>query len=357
MTGQTFEAAVIGGGVAGVAAAAELARDASVVLVEREDQPGYHASGRSAALFAPNYGSGPMQELTLQSADFFTAPPEGFGTLLSPRGFVFIAREDQLASLPKSLPQVSGAELEAEVPLIRKGYAAGAAWNEGASDIDVHALMQGYLRLAKARGAVVMTGAEVRGLSPGWQVETSKGSLRARVVVNAAGAWVDEVAKLAGVAPLGFTPMRRSACTVAAPEGLDLGKVPMIVDADEEFYLKPEAGRLMISLADETPSPPCDAQPEELDLAVGVDRAMQACDLQVRRLESRWAGLRTFAPDRAPVVGFDPAAEGFFWMGGQGGTGVQTAPAMGRLVADLVRGDAPEDAALAAEIAPGRFGS
>ncbi|MBY6046941.1 NAD(P)/FAD-dependent oxidoreductase [Vannielia litorea] len=368
-----FDVAVIGGGIAGVSAAAEIANGASVVLIEAERQPGYHSSGRSAALFAPGYGSSAMQALTALSRPFFDAAPEGFSEvpLLTPRGLMRTASEDQLAMLealpghmrdPERLIWMSGEEAEARAPILRPGHVKRAFLDDGASDIDVHALLQGFLRQAKAAGAQMQMGTPVTALAregDGWRVTLGKESLRVGVVVNAAGAWADDLAALAGVAKVGLQPKRRTAITVAAPEGIDVATLPMIVDAPEDFYVKPDAGRLLASPADETPSAPCDAQPEEMDVAICVDRLMTTCAVDVRRIESKWAGLRSFAPDHLPVVGFAPDAPGFFWLAGQGGTGVQTSPGAARLAATLVLGrpaeEAVGDTGLKAEaIAPGR---
>lgn len=347
-----FDVAVIGGGIAGISAAAEISCGASVVVLERESQPGYHASGRSAAILAQNYGTPPMQALTALAEPFLAAPPPGFceAPLLSPRGMMRIARPDQLDAIRAlaatsgdfaDLVWLSGPEAEARAPLLRPGHIARAFINEAAADIDVHALIQGYLRQARAAGAELRLGAEVREIrreGARWRIVTGAGEVLADTIVNAAGAWADQIAQRAGLRPLGLTPMRRSAITVAAPQGLDVAALPMIVDTDEAFYVKPEAGRLMASPGDESPSQPCDAQPEELDVAICVDRISQACRLDVRRIESKWAGLRTFAPDRLPVCGPDPAARGFLWLAGQGGVGVQTSPALSRIAAAMVLG-------------------
>jgi D-arginine dehydrogenase len=232
-----------------------------------------------------------------------------------------------------------------------------------AMEIDVNRLHQGYLRGLKARGGEVVTRAEVRDLhreSPGWRVETKAGDFIAPVVVDAAGAWCDEIAELAGAKPVGLVAKRRTAITFDAPDGLDTRNWPLAVGVAEDFYFKPDSGRLMGSPADETPMPPCDVQPDELDIAIAVDRIQAATTLEIARIGRSWAGLRTFAADKTTVVGFDPACAGFFWLAGQGGYGIQTAPAMGRLAAALATGatvpaDLAELGVTAEAVSPARF--
>jgi D-arginine dehydrogenase len=355
---ERYDFAVVGAGIAGASVACELARSARVVLIERESQAGYHTTGRSAALFSGIYGPAQIRALSRASLPFFRNPPAGFAAtpLLSPRGVLMIARAGQLPHLEAmrrevagrgSVEVLEGSALRAMMPLLREGYAAAALCEKDASDIDVHALHHGYLRAFRAAGGRLELDDGVVALERsggGWRVGARRGTFMAGVVVNAAGAWADEVAQLAGAQPMGLSPRRRTAVTVRAPDGTDPSRWPMAVDIEEKFYLKPESGRLLLSPADETPSPPCDAQPDELDIAVCIDRVETAFDLGVRAIESKWAGLRTFAPDRNPVVGFDPAVAGFFWLAGQGGYGIQTAPAMARLAAALALGrEAPAD--------------
>jgi D-arginine dehydrogenase len=351
----SWDIAVIGAGIAGASVAAELAPAARVILIEREPQPGYHSTGRSAAVFSPNYGPPTICCLSRASAAFLGNPPGGFSPapLLAARDVMLIARYDQLGALDDRFEEESGEvgfrrvgsdEIRQRVPLIRKGYAAGGIIDERSGDIDVHALHQGYLKALRAAGGEIVTDCEVVSLertAGGWQVGTRENEFRAEIVVNAAGAWADQVAMLAGAAPLGLEPRRRTVLTVDTPSGYAPADWPMTVDIEELFYLKPESGGLLISPADETPSPPCDAQPEEIDIAICIDRVQTAFDIAVDRVEAKWAGLRTFLPDRSPAVGFDPAAENFFWLAGQGGYGIQTAPALARYAAALVRGDAP----------------
>ncbi|WP_375688078.1 NAD(P)/FAD-dependent oxidoreductase [Pseudooceanicola sp. LIPI14-2-Ac024] len=370
----TYDAVVIGAGIAGASVAAELAREMRVLLVEAEDQPGYHATGRSAAILAQTYGSEVIRALTAASAGFLAAPPDGFADapLLTPRGLAIVADAAQVDALRAGFEagaegdymdwQTPG-ELEARIPLLRPGYAAGGLYNAAARDIDVHGLLSGYLRLLRRRGGTLRTATRVHRLTrrgTGWEIAAEDDILHAGLVVNAAGAWADGVGALAHAQPQRLEPMRRSAITFAPPAGVDPGMLPMVVDADERFYLKPEAGRLMASPADETVSAPCDSRPEEIDIAICIDRITRAFDLQVSRVLSSWSGLRTFVPDRAPICGFDPAQVGFFWLAGQGGYGVQTAPAMARLAASMIRGEAPDKEITASglkldDIAPGRF--
>ncbi len=372
-----FDVVVIGAGIAGAAVAYEAARDGSVLVLERESQPGYHTTGRSAALFSETYGNACIRALTVGSRPFYEHPPAGFTSvpLLSDRGVVLLAREDQHAALlawvadaqalAPGVAMIDAAEVRARIPLMRPGYAVAGASEPGGMDIDVHALHDGYLRGGRARGVVTATGAELTGLArdeAGWTVRTTAGSWRAGSVVNAAGAWADVVAAMAGAAPCGLVPMRRTAMTLDLPDGVDAAAWPVAIDADEEFYFKPEGGRLLASPADETPMPPCDVQPDEMDIAVCIDRVQRAADLPVRRVVRAWAGLRSFVADRTPVVGFDPAVPGFFWLAGQGGYGIQTAPALSRLAAELLaRRDVPADLAAlgvdAADLAPGRPGA
>lgn len=377
MTLQTSQAdiIVIGAGIAGASAAAALAATASVILVERESQPGYHTTGRSAALFSQIYGPAQIRALTRASAAFYNAPPPGFasGPLLRRRPVAMVGRADQADLVASEFEQVrgrgdvaviSGGKLREMMPLIRDGYAACALMEYDAADIDVHALHHGYLRQFKSHGGRLHVSSDVRGLQHTgviWQVETSAGIFSAPIIVNAAGAWADEIARLAGTTPIGLVPKRRTALIVDAPDGRADDSWPMIVDIGDQFYLKPDAGRLLLSPADETPSPPCDAQPDELDIAICIDRIEQVFDMQVRHVVNRWAGLRSFVADGVPVVGYADDAPGFFWLAGQGGYGIQSAPAMARVAAALVNGKAiPTDIAEqdveAAALAPHRSG-
>ena len=343
---------IVGAGIAGAAAAYETATNASVVILEREAQPGYHSTGRSAALFSETYGNAVVRALTVGSRSFLLGPPDGFTEhpLLTVRGVLLVARSDQLAqaqawadeaaALVPSVHMIDAQEVRKQVPILRDGYLAGAVAEPEAMDIDVHALHSGFLRGARDRGTQVVTDAEVLELTResdgNWLVRSSAGLWRARSVVNAAGAWADRIAEFAGVPTVGLVPKRRTASMVEAPAGTVIDAWPVVIDIDEKFYFKPDAGRILVSPADETPVDPCDAQPDELDIAIGIDRVQTAAELPVKRVQHSWAGLRNFVSDKTPVVGFDPSAPGFFWLAGQGGYGIQTAPAMGRLAGSLL---------------------
>lgn len=344
---------IVGAGMAGASAGYELAAFGKVIVLEREPQPGYHTTGRSAALYAETYGNFPIRAITSASRGFYVDPPAGFTdhVLLSPRGTIMVGSESQRSQLEhlfeesrKLLPSVrkiSAAEALAAVPVLKSDYVIGGVAEPDSMDIDVHALHQGYLKGLRARGGRVVIDADVTGLvhtAAGWTVETRAGAFSAPVVINAAGAWADVIGEQAGAKPIGLVPKRRTAITFDPPTGIDIARWPAVIDADETWYFKPDAGRFLASPADETPSPPCDAQPEELDIAICVDRLETATTLQIRRIAHSWAGLRSFVMDKTPVVGFDDVVPGFFWLAGQGGYGIQTAPAMGRIVAALARG-------------------
>lgn len=345
----TFDFIVIGAGIAGASVAAELQRDASVLATEMEPRPGYHTTGRSAAVFAEAYGPPPIRALTRASYDFFMNPPDGFaqGPLLAERGALFIATESQLPVLEdlyRELSQEQPVELldaalvRALNPLVRDGYAAGGLFDPRSMDIDVNALHQGYLKAFRAAGGTLATNARVGSLSRAdgrWTVDAGGERYVAPVVINAAGAWAEELGRMAGAIATGLTPKRRTALIVAAPAGFDCARWPLTIDVEEQFYLKPDAGRLLVSPANEDPELPCDVQPDEMDIALCIDRIETAFDIAVRSIEHKWAGLRCFVSDKAPACGFDPQAEGFFWLAGQGGYGIQSAPALSRAAAAL----------------------
>jgi D-arginine dehydrogenase len=347
-----YDFIVIGAGIAGASLAYELARRAQVCLIEGESRPGYHSTGRSAALFAPSYGGREIRALTRASRAFFDHPTDGFceQALLLPRGCLYVARQDQLERLRDMVREIraSGgtvATVDADaarmcVSLLRPGYVAEAALDTDAMDIDVDALHQGFLRGARSAGATIVNNCMVAKIgrhAGAWSVDLPEGSATAPTLINAAGAWADDVAVLCGGQPVGLRALRRTAVLVDAPSTVDIKPWPAVIDTDEQFYFKPEAGKLLISPADETPTPPCDAQPDELDVAIAVHRVQASLAIDVHRVSHRWAGLRTFAPDRVPVVGYDPHVPGLFWCAGQGGYGIQSAPALARTAAALAQ--------------------
>ena len=361
--------------MAGAAAAAHLAADRRVMLLERESQPGYHSTGRSAALFTETYGNRAIRILTGAGRAFYAAWADGFAEnpILKPRGALMFALPGQeaaldatwedLSALDRRVRRLDAAEACAVVPALRPEQVLGAVLEPDAMDIDVHELHQGYLRLLRRRGGRLVTDAEVVSLARAgdtWTVRTSAGEFGAPVVVNAAGAWGDILAGLAGLPPIGLVPKRRTALTIASPVGYDTSAWPMTLDVGETFYFKPDAGRLLVSPADETPIEPCDVQPDELDVAIAIDRLMRATTIEVTRVERKWAGLRSFVADKTTVCGFDPLAKGFFWLAGQGGYGIQTAEAMARCAVSLIdRDELPADIAArglaAATLSPARF--
>jgi D-arginine dehydrogenase len=343
---------IVGGGIAGAGAAYEIAAFASVIVLERESQCGYHSTGRSAASFSENYGGPMIRRLAIASRAFLQGPPGGFcdHPLLAPRGMITIARADQLEllgqqlesarALVPSITAIDAAAAIAQVPVLRRDYVAGAFLEPHSKEVDVHGLHQGFLRAAKARGARIVVDADVHTIErrgERWLVTTPVGTFCAPMLVNAAGAWADTIAESAGVRALGLVPKRRTAFNIPAPADRDIRAWPMINDVGEAFYFKPDAGQLFVSPADATPSAPVDAYAEDVDVAAGVERLERATTLNVQRVSRAWAGLRTFAPDALPVVGPDSSVDGFFWLAGQGGYGIKTSPALSRACASLIR--------------------
>jgi len=355
---RRFDIAVVGAGMAGASLAAAVGDAASVVLLEAEDHPGYHSTGRSAAFWSESYGGPLVQPLTTASEAFLRE--HGF---LSPRGGLHIADSGGAAALTAlraevghqvRLDAVDRAGIEAMVPGVRAGWDA-ALYEPTCTDIDVAGLHAFYLAAAKRAGAALLTGAALRQArreAGTWRIATAAGDIEAELLVDAAGAWADPVAERCGVAPLGIRPYRRTVAQlrIDPPAPADL---PLVMDARETFYFKPEAGgRIWLSPHDETACDPCDCAPEELDVAVAIDRLEKVVGWTVLRVERAWAGLRSFAPDRLPVYGFDPAAPGFFWCAGQGGFGIQTAPAGADLAAALLLGREPAGPAAGIDPAP-----
>jgi len=361
-TPEVHDIAILGGGIVGASLMYFLDGARSTILLEQESAPGYHSTGRSAAEFTRRFHSAAVGRLTTASARFMMDPPAGFSDvdLLRPRGNLMIAdahKADHLVDIfqrenaatpdgasPVQLLNIDGA-LE-KCPIIDPDWVKASFYDPDCWDIEVENLLQGYLRAAKAKGAVVRQSCQVRGArrdAGHWLIESSRGEVRARCVVNAAGAWADPVAQLFGAAPLGLVPHRRTAINVDVPDH-DVGAMSEVSEIDELFYFKPDAGHLMVSPADETPVDPHDVRPEELDIAYAAHYLSECTTLDVRHIAHSWAGLRTFAPDRMPVIGLSREIDGFFWLAGLGGFGIQTSPAVGQIAAALLlKADLPDN--------------
>lgn len=346
-----YDVIVIGAGMAGASVAYGLAQRSRVLVLERESQPGYHTTGRSAAMYLEAYGSEQVRALTLASKDFFQSPPAGFADhpLMTRRGAMMVATPDELAALDAHVAvlQRSGVRYEylttdqacAKVPVLRPECVGGAVFEPDAADLDVHAIHQGFLKGLRRQGGQVVCDAGVQSLhrvGKAWHVSTSTGNWVAPVVVNAGGAWADELGTLAGARTIGLVPYRRTAFTFAPGQGLEVTAWPMVYSASEAWYFKPDAGMLLASPANADACAPQDVQPEEWDVALGVHRLETVTTLSIRRPAHTWAGLRSFVADHSLVGGFDAQAPGFFWLAGQGGYGIQTAPAMGEACAALI---------------------
>lgn len=367
----TSDIIVIGGGVAGLSAAATLAQHAEVTVLEAEEQVGFHSSGRSAALLHYALGNPTVRRLTQASRSFFEQPPEGFGPLSSRLPILTPARADEFAGLQAladaltpftAVDWLDADGLKQLCPVLKVGPGAHERGfvDRTALKLDGNALLQGYVHQLRERGGTIAANARVAAIAragSGWQVKTERaGTFEAPVLINAGGAWADRVAALAGVNPVGLEPKRRTIIVFDAPDGVDVRGLPFTKTVPDEVYFGPEAGRVFASPMDEVPSDPCDAQPDEYEMALAAHRIEERTVMKVRRIEHRWAGLRTFAPDRLPVVGFVPDAEGFFWLAGQGGAGLQTAPAVADVVESLITGSAwPVHGLTPAELSPARF--
>ncbi len=356
----TADFLIIGGGIAGISAAARLSHLGRVTLLEAEDSLAHHASGRSAALYEPYYGLQPVVDLSLASGDHLRALPD----LLTPRGMMILGKEDEAALTAAeaklfSLDQISVDEARQIVPILNPDRVKHVAMAMHAWDIDTDLLIQSFAREAKTNGAQILPKSRVTAIArtvAGWQVTVGGAQFSGKLLINAAGAWVDVVAQLAGVAPLGFQPFRRSMARIPAPGGHDLSKWPMLFGVGETWYAKPDAGALIVSPAEEHPMDPHDAWADDMVLAEGLARYEEMVTEPVTRLISNWAGLRTFSPDRVLVIGPDVAQPDFFWLGGQGGYGFQSCAAASQLVADLIAGRAPSlSAATVAALSPARF--
>lgn len=352
---------IIGGGIAGISAAARLSHLGRVILIEAEDHLAYHTSGRSAALYEPYYGLPPVVALSEASGAYLR---DANGGVLSPRGMMIMGRPGEEEAFDRDvagfgLERISPHEAWTHMPVINRDVITMAGWADHAWDIDTALLIANFQREARANGGQVLTGARATALARvpgGWAATTPRGEVTGRLLVNAAGAWANVVAAMAGVAGPGFSPKRRSMARIPAPGGMDLSRWPMAFGVGESWYSKPDAGALIVSPAEEDPAEPHDAWADDMVLAEGLARYEAFVTEPVTRLLASWAGLRTFSPDRVPVVGFDPAAPDFFWLAGQGGYGFQSSPAISQHVADLVAGRAPViGPAVTAALSPARF--
>lgn len=367
---QTFDVAIIGGGIAGLSLAYFLSLHRSVVVLERETALGYHSTGRSAAEFVLRYNAPEICQLATITKDFFDSPPDGFSDipLLKQRGGVMIATAEKAKRLEEvfraeigftpELEMLDEQDLLTRLPVLKPGYAAAAFYDPNFWDIEVESLLQGYVKGARRNGIEIRERHAVLSASHDgqtWTIETSSGAVRAKTVVNAAGGWADPMAEIFGVKPLGIVPHRRTAITVDLPEGIDISDMPEINEVDEDFYMKPDAGRLFASPADATPCEPGDVQPEELDVAWAAHYVEEATTIPVRRVAKSWAGMRSFLPDRLPVIGFAPDHPDFFWLAGQGGYGILTSPALGALAASLLTGQSRPEGFAAQTLDPQRF--
>jgi len=348
---QTFDIAIIGGGIAGISLAYFLSPHRSVVVLEREDALGYHSTGRSAAEFTLRDNAPLVNALARASHAFLMEPPAGFADvpLLIERGSIILGIKDKATLVRERFEQAKAlgiavewldeAAMLARAPMLKPSYAAAAYFDPDYWDIEVDALLQAYARHARRHGAQILEKRQLTGarrVGDRWLIETNEETIAAGTVVNAAGGWADTVAELCGVTPMGIVPHRRTAITVDLPEGIDASRLPEINEVEEIFYFKPEGGRLLASPADATPCEAADVQPEELDVAYAAHYVEEATTLNVRRIFKSWAGLRSFSADRLPVVGPAKDTENFFWLAGQGGYGILTSPALGSLAAALL---------------------
>ncbi|MCC3861990.1 NAD(P)/FAD-dependent oxidoreductase [Pseudemcibacter aquimaris] len=354
---------IIGAGIAGASVAYELSKHGKAIILEAESQPGYHTTGRSAAIFETTYGGGDpiIRAIVLASGKFLRNPPDGFTEhdLLHPRDMIYIAPKSDREKLTQAYEKlrkqsdnvrlIEKQEINKLIPILNENYGDLAFIMENEiADIDVHALHEGYLKGARSNGSDLHTNSkvvEIDKTGDQWIIKTESGEFSAPIIINAAGAWVDEIAQLAGVKEIGIEPLRRTVITIDAPAGIDsIDHWPMINELAEVFYFKPDAGKVLISPCDKTLSEPCDAQPEEIDVAYAAHYFQECTDIEVRKIDHKWAGLRNRTKDGYPAIGYDPEAEGFFWLAGQEGIGIMTSPALSRIAASMVLGhDIPDD--------------
>ncbi|MEE9206410.1 MAG: FAD-binding oxidoreductase [Acidimicrobiia bacterium] len=364
---ERFDVAVVGGGIAGTSAAFFLSATCSVVLVEREPTLGFHSTGRSAAVFTECYGEPVVRRLAIASRSFLDRPPDGFsdGPLLSPRAIAFVATEEQAdqldgltakqQALVPSVRRLTALEAIELCPVLDPAVVAGGVLEPHAMDLEVHALHTGYQRGLRQRGGEIRSGFGLEAaerIGTDWVIRSGDDEVRAGVLINAAGAWCDEVAGTVGVAPIGLVPKRRTAFTFAPPPDADHRSWPMVIDLDEKFYFKPEGPVLLASPADTFVMEPHDVRHREEDVALGIERIQSVSSLSIRSVQNAWAGLRSFVRDSQPVNGWDDQVEGFYWLAGQGGFGIKTSPAMGEYAAAMILQGVPSADQLAVGLDP-----
>jgi D-arginine dehydrogenase len=344
---KNFDIIVIGAGIAGASVAARLASETTVCVLEMEDRAGYHTTGRSAAAYEPNYGPREMLAFARASKDFLEQPPTGFAdqAILTCRNSLFVEAQSQeahtenLLSSSIGLEEISVSQAQSLMPVLRDAYAQRIFLDTSSADIDVDVLHRGFLKMLKQHHGELVTNAPATAIERKhgtWHVTTPNGVYTAKTIVNCAGAWGDLIAKMAGARPVGLVPKRRSIAIVPTPQGIDSRGWPFISDTGETWYCKPQSGKLMVSSADTTPVEPHDAYADDMAIAEGIDRMMQATTIEVDRVDHSWGGLRTFMEDGIPAVGYDPHTEDFFWLVGQGGYGIMTSPALSAAAAELV---------------------
>ncbi len=345
---------IIGSGMAGMSAAFRLSKHGKVIVLEKESMLGYHTTGRSAAFFTENYGNNIIRSITKASRYFLENPPSCFKNdqlMTQYGGSLFIANKNQSNLVDKELEyaksvsanvfEIDKKEVMNMVPIIKEKYLDRALHEPDSKVMDVDLIHQGYARGLKDNDGKIIFNSEVSSISKHnnlWNVKTHNNEFTSPIIINAAGAWCDEIAILANCKPLNLSPKRRTVIIFEDTSNLNTSKWPVVIDIEDNFYFKPEAGKILASPADETDSPPCDSQPEEIDIAITIDRIEYATNFKVKKIDHKWAGLRSFFPDRTPVVGEDPDMTGFYWLAGQGGYGIQTSPGISKIIECLVTG-------------------
>ncbi len=345
---------IIGSGMAGMSAAYRLSKHGKVIVLDKESLLGYHTTGRSAAFFTENYGNKIIRSITKASRYFLENPPSCFKNdqlMTQYGGSLFIANKNQSKYIDKELDyaksvsanvfEIDKKEVQSMVPVIKENYIDRALHEPDSKVMDVDLIHQGFARGLKNNNGEILFNSEVINISKNsgiWLVKTRNNEFKAPVIINAAGAWCDEIAILANIKPLNLSPKRRTVIIFEDSSNLNTAKWPVVIDIEDNFYFKAEAGKILASPADETDSPPCDSQPEEIDIAITIDRIENATNFKIKNIDHKWAGLRSFFPDRTPVVGEDSNMSGFFWLAGQGGYGIQTAPGISKIIECLITG-------------------